>query len=71
LAEGLADRSATVPSDDTPVHPKLQSTGPAIAGAGLAGAGAAKSINPVVVRNVLIGLFFVGLWVFSALNNSD
>ncbi len=71
LAEGLAARSDDVQSDVTPVHPEKQSTGPEIAGAGLAGAGAAKSIDPVVVRNVIIGLLFVGLWVFSAMNEGS
>ena len=49
----------------------MQSTGPDIAGGGLAGAGAAKSIDPVVVRNVIIGLVFAGLLVASALNETE
>jgi len=71
LAEGLAARSGKVQSDFAPVHPKIQSTGPQIAGAGLAGAGAAKSLDPVIVRNVIVGLLFVSLWALSVVSNSE
>jgi len=71
LAEGLAARSDKVQSDFTPVHPKTPSTGPQIAGAGLAGAGAAKSLDPVIVRNVIVGLLFVSLWALSVVSNSE
>jgi hypothetical protein len=64
------------PHHQTPVlsgtfHPGMQALGQEIAGGGLAGAGVGQSINPVVLRNVLIGLAFAGLWLFSAMNQSN
>lgn len=54
-----------------PVDRDRQAIGPEIAGAGLAGAGVGQTINPVVLRNVLIGLACAGLWLFSAMNQGD
>ena len=49
----------------------MQSTGPEVAGGGLAGAGASRNIDPVIVRNVIIGLIIAGLLVASALNETE
>ena len=71
LAQALDARTGAVQSVSTLVHPKMPSTGPEIAGAGLAGPGAARHIDPVVVRNVIIGLVFVSLWALSVASNSE
>ena len=49
----------------------MQSTGSDVAGGGLAGAGASKNLDPVIVRNVIIGLVFAGLLVASALSETE
>jgi hypothetical protein len=71
FGDEFADHLAAEPSNDPPEPLTLPSTGPEIAGGGLAGAGAAKSVNMVIVRNVLIGLVFAGILAASALNESD
>jgi hypothetical protein len=64
LAQALDARTDAVQSVSPPVHPKMPS-------AGLAGPGAARYIDPVVVRNVIIGLVFLSLWALSVASNSE
>ena len=80
---GLSISQPLIQANELSMHPEkqqlvskqapaaMQSTGQAVAAGGLAGAGAAKNIDPVVLRNVIIGLVFAGLLAASALNEAE
>ena len=48
-----------------------QPTGAEVAGGGDAGRGVARSVDPVILRNSLVGLAILGLLAFSVASEAD